>query len=252
MYYSYNSNYPTATATAFFRGESSNVDLIAANIMPNVAPEMGVTEPLRIAHVGCSTGEETWVVAALLATRGRTKFSIDAIDANPDVLEKARRPYKRMGRAALIKACTDEYPFPLSSLDWIQQVDERTIRLDPELAGNIRYYQRNLLFDPMPGPDYDVAIMNNVLLYYYASSSSWLDRPRSAVRNIEHSSRSRPAIERLFGTVVHSLKPGGLFACEVPGQPQGQQLTDLFQAYNIRPISAAIRHIGRKSLSPER
>lgn len=93
--------------TAFFR--EANLVWATDRLLPAVARQLG--RRLLIAEVGCSTGEETWSIAAQLAHRG-VDFRITAMDTSPQSLEEARQgryayPYRELMSNAVLHRVPD-------------------------------------------------------------------------------------------------------------------------------------------------
>lgn len=103
--------------------------------------------PPRILSAGCASGEEPYSVAMTVADA-----DIVAIDVNPAALRKAAR-----GRYG-----------PWSLRETPEEIRRRHFRedeLDPAIRSRVRFEERNLLYDDLPGA-FDVVFCRNVVMYF--------------------------------------------------------------------------------------
>jgi len=130
-----------------------------------VVPMLRTYPYVRIWNAGCSTGEETYSLAILLAEEGlldRTR--IYATDINQAVLARARdgvfplekmREYTENYQAAGGTRAFSEYY--LAAYDGV--------RFDPMLAANVVFAQHNLVADRSFN-EFHVVLCRNVLIYF--------------------------------------------------------------------------------------
>ncbi len=157
----------STNVTAFFR-ESHHFDYLAEQLPKWLAERRGGR--LRIWSAGCSTGEEPYTLAMVLAEameshRGPADALILATDLSPAALETARAGI-----------------YPLQRLDgvneqrrrrWFQRgsgVQAGKVRVHPRLRELVRVRPLNLLHDwPMQGL-FDVILCRNVVIYFDTST----------------------------------------------------------------------------------
>jgi chemotaxis protein methyltransferase CheR len=168
--------------TKFFR-ENHHFDHFRANVVMPMARSHG--HRLRIWSAGCSSGEEPYTVAAVLAREvaniGRHDVRMLATDIDTDILAKAARG-----------------EFPLSAIDevpnqyhgYFETVEEvrgqQMVVMPDELRSLISFRQLNLMAPwPFKGL-FDVIFCRNVMIYFDA-----------------------PTKHKLVQRFTQQLKPGG-------------------------------------------
>ncbi|WP_282183680.1 MULTISPECIES: protein-glutamate O-methyltransferase CheR [Oxalobacteraceae] len=168
----------TTNETYFFR-EPKHFDLLRERIVPERRP--GV---MRIWSAACSTGEEPYSIAMVLADRiGETGWEILASDLSTRVLEKARSGHYAMERTANI-------PRDYLNRFCLKGVgsQEGTFLIDKQLRARVSFSQINLNA-PLPGiGEFDVIFLRNVMIYFNLATK-------------------RDVVSRL----LRVLKPGGYF-----------------------------------------
>jgi chemotaxis protein methyltransferase CheR len=140
---------------------------------------------LRIASLGCSTGEEPYSIAMILreelAEEELADVEITGVDLSNRSLGAAR------------SACYDSYQLrdlsPARRERWFTCHDGRW-QLRPELRASVRFLQHNLL-TPLPFAGLDVIFCRNVLIYFR--------RPDVAACLAEFSAALRPGGYLLLG-----------------------------------------------------
>lgn len=157
----------TVPETYFFR----NIDQFRAfseRVVPERMEARGAARVLRVLSAGCATGEEPYTVAIALRELGLDPSwtaSIQAVDVNPAVLERARR-------GVFTAWALRETP-PALQARWFRQRG-RELHLDETIRDQVRFSQRNLADeDPelwAPGR-YDVVLCRNVLMYLVPSAA---------------------------------------------------------------------------------
>jgi len=191
-----------------------------------VVPVLRTYPFLRIWNAGCSTGEETYSLAVLLAEEGlldRTR--IYATDINQSVLARARdgvfplekmREYTENYLAAGGTRAFSEY--------YVAAYDG--VRFDPALVANVVFAQHNLVADRSFN-EFQVVICRNVLIYF---DKTLQDR----VHRLFHDSLSR------FGILVLGQKESVSFT---PHEHDYQALDDAHRIY--RKVARPTPHGGR-------
>ena len=154
----------TTNHTRFFR-EPHHFHHLRNVVVRRFAKELRTkrAEGLRIWSAGCSTGEEPYsaamVVAASLARAEAVKVKILATDLDSNVLEACRR-------ARYPLESLDAVPAPLRARFVKQDEQEGVADIDPRLRELIAFKQLNLLHDwPMKGP-FDLIFCRNVMIYF--------------------------------------------------------------------------------------
>ncbi|MEZ4298174.1 MAG: CheR family methyltransferase [Polyangiaceae bacterium] len=122
------------------------VDHLLAKVRPGV--------PIQALSAGCSTGEEAYTLAILLAERGR-RFQITGIDRSPEAIEAARR-----GRYAYEQA--RELPRSLRLRHF--EDDGAAVTVRAPLRMHVTFEVRDLLLW-LPRGRFHVILFKNVLLY---------------------------------------------------------------------------------------
>lgn len=130
-----------------------------------VLPILGEQPEIRIWHAGCSTGEEVYSMAILLAEEGLAdKTIIYATDMNEDVLQKAEKgvfPLRRM------QSYTKNYMLAggLRAFSEYYKTDDHVAYMREFLRKNIVFAQHNLVNDSSFN-EFDLIICRNVLIYF--------------------------------------------------------------------------------------
>jgi len=151
---------PTPTATLFFRDE--NLATFATDVAPKMAQALG-KQTLRVGQVACSTGDETWSIAAMLEKQG-IDYTVRATDINPDVLTEAEAGVYPNGALNVLSdspaiACKAARMFK-------QNRREGTFEPDKKLREHVEFAQHDILEGPLPGGPYHALLVNNMLYHY--------------------------------------------------------------------------------------
>jgi two-component system CheB/CheR fusion protein len=153
----------TIKYTEFFR-DPPVFSLIAQQILPKLFTHKGTQIPLRVWSVGCSSGEETYSLAILIAdllgpNRPRYKIKIYGTDIDQKVVEQARsgvyKPYR------LESLCNRH----LSHFQKYSTGSPSYYRVAFPLRNLVVFGCHNLLSDP-PISHIDLLICRNVLIYF--------------------------------------------------------------------------------------
>ncbi|MCW2237988.1 CheR family methyltransferase [Azospirillum canadense] len=158
----------TTNLTSFFR-ESHHFDYLAKTVVPDIRGRHGgeSSHPrLRIWSAGCSSGQEPYTIAMVLAAAfgpelRRWDAKILATDIDTHMIETARRGvYPAEVAASIPGALRDRFTRRL------REDGEAKIAVDEELKRLITFKPLNLLEHwPMKGP-FDAIFCRNVLIYF--------------------------------------------------------------------------------------
>ncbi|MFY9175207.1 MAG: protein-glutamate O-methyltransferase CheR [Peptococcia bacterium] len=153
----------TINVSEFFRN-SSQWDILTKKIIPQLLTK---TQNLKIWSAGCSTGEEPYTMAMVLAENfPQGQHSILATDFDARVLKTAQN---------------GEYPekstigIPARLLEKYFTKHDDKLRANDVLRKYITFRQHNLLRDPFPD-NYDLIICRNVVIYFTEESKAQLYR----------------------------------------------------------------------------
>lgn len=146
--------------TYFFR-DRAPFDMIEKEVLPRLHAARRTERRLRIWSAGCSSGQEAYSIAMLLAENPMMwdGWSIDILgtDVSQGVIERARRAHYsqfEVQRGLGIQ----------QTIRWFRE-DEEGWQAVEGLRRKVRFEQRNLL-DPAPaGGPFDLVMCRNVLLY---------------------------------------------------------------------------------------
>jgi two-component system CheB/CheR fusion protein len=149
--------------TCFFR-DAEAFDFLRRNIVPKLLSNKGAGDKIRIWTPGCSSGEEAYSIAILLAealTRARTRPSVQifATDIDEPMLQKARA-------ASYPHAAIKDVPLELLDRYFFAQDDDFV--LVPQIRDMVRVSNHNLIKDP-PFSRVDMIVCRNLLIYLNAN-----------------------------------------------------------------------------------
>ena len=169
----------TTNETYFFR-EPKHFDLLH-----EVAAHAAASaHPLRVWSAACSSGEECYSIAMVLADRlGETAWDVIGSDISKRVLQRARSAHYPLARAKLIPPAYLKR-FCLRGTG----AQEGTLLIERTLRNRVRLTQINLVRDLPQIGRFDLIFLRNVLIYFDADIK-------------------REVVER----VIAHLKPGGYF-----------------------------------------
>lgn len=146
----------TTNETYFFR-EPRHFDFLQ-----RLMPTLPTGRPIRIWSAACSTGEEPYSIAMLLASQLRSRsWEILATDISSRVLEAARAGHYRMERARGI-------PLELLARFCLKGTgtQEGTLLVTRSLRERVRFEHANLNA-PLPDVgEFDVIFLRNVMIYF--------------------------------------------------------------------------------------
>ncbi|MEQ1509187.1 MAG: protein-glutamate O-methyltransferase CheR [Sphingopyxis sp.] len=146
--------------TYFFRDfdQFRSVESVALECLRQRA---GSRRSLSIWSVGCSTGQEAYSIAMMLADDKQRwagwDVSIAASDISPSVIEAARG-----GRYSHFEI---QRGLPTHSmLDWFEPDGEEWL-LRGVIRNQVRFFEHNILCDPLPPGPFDLILCRNLLFY---------------------------------------------------------------------------------------
>ncbi|MFW5825268.1 MAG: CheR family methyltransferase, partial [Marinobacter sp.] len=151
----------TTNETYFFR-EPRHFDFLRETIVPGHSRQ----GPLRLWSAACSSGEEAYSAAMVLAqAMGSRRWEILASDISTQVLEKARA-----GRYPMTR--TDRIPQPCLKQHCLRGIGEAegTLMLDPALRSRVEVRQINLNTTLPDVGLFDVIFLRNVMIYFNAET----------------------------------------------------------------------------------
>lgn len=154
----------TTNVTAFFR-ENHHFEALANYMIPEALKRNEATRRLRLWSAGCSTGEEAYCMAMVLAENlpphSRWDAKILATDIDSDVIEAARAGIYPTDRLTAIPQERLRRFFRRGRGE-----EEGNAQVQPEIANLITFNPLNLLRPwPMRGP-FDVIFCRNVMIYF--------------------------------------------------------------------------------------
>jgi chemotaxis protein methyltransferase CheR len=199
----------TTNTTSFFR-EKHHFDFIEQTVIPNFIKDLRPGDPkpcLSIWHAGCSTGEEPYSLAMVLAKCQQLKSSFTykqlATDIDTNVLEQATN-------AIYEDEKIEGIPSAFKSFGFLRGKGEKCnlYKVRRELRENLTFRQLNLLSENWPmsaGTKFDMIWCRNVVIYF--------DKPTQRV---------------LFARFAERLKPGGYLFIGHSESLLG--VTDLFES----------------------
>jgi len=152
----------TVGETYFFR-HAEQFNALREVVLPERASARAMHRTLRLASVGCASGEEPYTLAILTRQQGLEsafKVEIFGLDFNADSLEKARR-------GVYSPWSLRETP-PDVRERWFKTTDQK-FHLVPEVREAVQFHEHNLVKPSAellsPGR-YDVIFCRNVLMYF--------------------------------------------------------------------------------------
>ena len=150
----------TVNETFFFR-DKSPFDTFEEHVIPQLQAR-DPSETFRIWSAACSTGQEAYSIAMLMAEHRhkfpKLKYEIIASDINTNVLNQARRGlYSDLEvNRGLPEAYREKY-FTMNGERW---------QIDDEIRQAVKFYKLNL-HEPYPfARKFDFVMLRNVLIYF--------------------------------------------------------------------------------------
>ncbi len=146
----------TTNETYFFR-DPVHFNFLRDSVLPGLARQ----EKVRLWSAACSTGEEVYTLAMVLADKHRGHWEIHASDINQSVLEKAHR-------AIYLDQRTENIPLDYRRRFCRKGIGayENHLRIEPSLRSRVKF-QRLALHESLPEIGaFDVIFLRNVMIYF--------------------------------------------------------------------------------------
>lgn len=169
-------NLLTTNETYFFR-EPAHFDLVRTGLIPEWRGRR-----VRCWSAACSTGEEAYTLAMVLAQQGLADWSILGTDINSEVVARAVQGIYPLARTQGIhRDCLHRY--------CRKGIGSRanTFRVVQGLRSRVQFQLANLLESQAGLGEFDLILLRNVLIYFDPASK-----------------------QRVLDNVVRQLKPGGV------------------------------------------
>ncbi|MHA6332070.1 CheR family methyltransferase [Qipengyuania sp. CAU 1752] len=147
--------------TYFFR-DKSLFDLLEREILPRLHEQRRGQRTLRIWSAGCSSGQELYSIAMLLASQRERwdgwKLELLGTDISPRIIDTAR--------AGIFSQFEVQRGLTVTQMLGCFAQNARGWQIDHSLQRMVSFRQHNLL-DPLPvGTSFDLVLCRNVLLYF--------------------------------------------------------------------------------------
>jgi chemotaxis protein methyltransferase CheR len=153
----------TTNESSFFRDTRPFEHL--RGLLPQLHKTRPPGQPLRIWSAACSTGQEAYSIAIILAELGEAdpgfksrRVEIIGTDITAAVLERAR--------AGVFTQFEVQRGMPIRTLMKRFTQEDTRWRIRPEIAAPCRFEKFNLLGDPRGLGRFDVVFCRNVLIYF--------------------------------------------------------------------------------------
>jgi len=151
----------TTNETSFFR-DLHPFEVLRDVVLPELIARRAATRTLRIWSAACSSGQEPYTIAMLLAEHfpqlAEWNVQILGTDLAQSVLDKAQRgQYTQLEVSRGLPAKLLVKYFDRAGLYW---------RIKPEIARRVRFQRVNLIEPWPPLATLDVIFMRNVLIYF--------------------------------------------------------------------------------------
>ncbi|HTR39466.1 MAG TPA: protein-glutamate O-methyltransferase CheR [Bryobacteraceae bacterium] len=190
----------TTNKTDFFR-EAGHFDYLISKALPELAAHHGVARNSLLWSAGCSTGEEPYTLAMVLAeyAQGRPgfRYQILATDISTAVLAKARMGIFKSEQI-------NPVPSDLRRKYFMRSRDRGSdlVRVVPELRGAVDFRRLNLMDADLGLPEpREIIFCRNVIIYF-----------------------DRTTQVRILQKLVRQLIPGGYFFAGHSESLQGMDL----------------------------
>ncbi|PKN17434.1 MAG: chemotaxis protein CheR [Deltaproteobacteria bacterium HGW-Deltaproteobacteria-6] len=153
----------TTNKTDFFR-ESKHFDFLTAHVLPRGGEMYSTTRHMQFWSAGCSTGEEPYTLAMVLAEHARRHpsfhFSITATDISTKVLRQAATaiyPHDKI----------EPVPMALRKQYLLKSRNGRDVRIAPGLRACVKFARLNFMDTRYAMPDaFDAVFCRNVIIYF--------------------------------------------------------------------------------------
>lgn len=150
----------TTNETSWFR-DATPFAALSSQVLPELIGRRGSLGAVRIWSAACSTGQEPYSIAMMMADASGTQQlagSIIATDLSAEVLDRARE-----GRYSQLEI-NRGLPAPMMVRHFSR---EGTMwRVSDTLRRMVTFARHNLLDPPPPGGPFDIIFLRNVLIYF--------------------------------------------------------------------------------------
>lgn len=158
----------TTNETRFFR-EPTQLEMLQQELIPSfeeAAAARRRPRRLRAWCAACSSGEEPFTLAALLARQLSSEWrrEVLATDLSTRMLERGRRatwPSRQLAQIPVRFRSDFVVHRPPRGSD-----DDGTIEARPHLRAMVRFERQNLFLDSPPAGPFDLVLCRNVLMYF--------------------------------------------------------------------------------------
>lgn len=186
----------------YFDREPHHLDLICEHLLPRLLANQGVTRPVHILSLGCSSGEEPYSVAIRVherwGQRAASLVQITGADVDEDRIRQARIGcYQRQAFRALA---------PERKQRWFRQQDIHRHCLRERIRNAVGFHTLNVLDDSLAqllGPQH-IVLYRNISIYFDAETRA------QALRQIKR--LLHPEGYLIVGTTEVLANDIGLFA----------------------------------------
>lgn len=186
----------------YFDREPHHLDMICEHLLPRLLANQGVTRPVRILSLGCSSGEEPYSVAIRVherwGQRAASLVQITGADVDQDRIRQARIGcYQGQAFRALA---------PERKQRWFRQQDLHRHCLRERIRNAVGFHTLNVLDESLAqvlGPQH-IVLYRNISIYFDAETRA------QALRQIKH--LLHPEGYLIVGTAEVLANDIGLFA----------------------------------------
>jgi chemotaxis protein methyltransferase CheR len=237
-------NCVTTNKTEFFR-ESHHFDFLRSTVVAELQARVARGEPrkLRIWSAGCSTGEEPYTIAMLLADSisaiSEWDIKILASDIDTDVLDQA-------ANGVYTEHLTDRVPATIRRFAFEPYGEHGAVRVRRELRDLIKFRQINLIAPTWPiRTHFDVIFCRNVTIYFnratqrqvYEHFSRYLQPDGYFIAGHSENLSWLPQLFTAAGNTIYRLNPE--LAAKRSVAPRHRSLPPAARPRSRRPPAAA-------------
>jgi chemotaxis protein methyltransferase CheR len=199
--------------THFFR-ESSHLDFLRDHILPEFIAKNRSGEAFRVWSAACSSGEEPYTVAIVLAEyflrHSERAWEIEATDISTRILAQAKQGIYRKDRVSLPDTALLHRYFQRGLGEY-----EDYYRVKDSLRAKVKFKHANLLHSPYPvAASQHVIFCRNVMIYF------------------DHKTQ-----QELVEKLIAQLAPGGYLIV-------GHSESLLSVKHGLKPMCPAVYHLG--------
>ena len=163
----------TTNHTHFFR-ENHHFDHLRSEVLPHLRERAASGQPVRLWSAGCSSGEEVYSMAMVLAGTSRADARWLGGDVRMLATDLSEPMVEATARGVYPTIVADKIPLPYRAAWLCPSADELTI--DPELRALVTARTLNL-FRPWPfRHQFDVIFCRNVMIYFDADARAELEQ----------------------------------------------------------------------------